>query len=137
MKVVLDTNYLVSALLFSTENLKWLRRAWQSGRIVLLVSRATADELLRVLQYPKFQLSAQEIEHLLADFLPWAEVVDVTEIPIDLPKMPDPKDVKFLVLAVAGKAEALVSGDKHILDVKGKLNDIMVFTLTEFKNNLP
>lgn len=136
MRVVLDSNCLVSALLFSTESLKWLRQAWQSGRIMPLVSRQTMDELLRVLQYPKFQLSVQEIEHLLADFLPWAEVVNVEQEPDGLPKISDPDDMKFLALAVAGKAEALVSGDKHILDVKDKLKDVLVLTLAELKDKL-
>ena len=136
MRLVLDSNCLVSALLFSTENLKWLRQAWQSGRIVPLVSRQTMDELLRVLQYPKFQLTDQDIEHLLADFLPWAEVVEVEQTPPDLPELADPDDVKFLALAVVAKAEALVSGDKHILNIKSKLNDIVVLTLAELKKKL-
>lgn len=136
MRVVLDSNCLISALLFSAENLKWLRQAWQSGRIVPLVSRATMDELLRVLQYPKFQLTPEDIEHLLADFLPWAEVVDVEQEPDGLPEISDSDDVKFLALAVAAKAAALVSGDKHILDVKGRLGSVLVLTLAELKEKL-
>lgn len=52
-RVVLDTNCVVSALLFSRGRLAWLRRAWQSGRVVPLVSRGTATKLIRVLAYPK------------------------------------------------------------------------------------
>ena len=137
MRVVIDTNCLVSALLLSAENLQWLRETWQSGHIVVpLVNRATMDELLRVLQYPKFQLTQQDIEHLLADFLPWAEVVEIKPTPPKLPKLSDQDDIKFLALAVTAEAEALVSGDKHILAVKGKLKNISVLTLAEFRHEL-
>ena len=136
MRVVIDTNCLVAALLFSSENLKWLRQAWQSGRIVPLLSRATLDELLRVLQYPKFQLTPEDIEHLLADFLPWAEVMQLTQPLSGLPDIADPDDTKFLALAVAAEAKVLVSGDKHVLAVKGKLKDIAVLTLADFKETL-
>ena len=136
MRVVIDTNCLVSALLFSTENLKWLRQAWQNGRIVPLVSRATLDELLRVLQYPKFQLTPEDIEHLLADFLPWAEVIQVSQPVSKLPDIADSDDIKFLALAITAEAQVLVSGDKHVLSVKGKLQDIEVLTLADFKEIL-
>ena len=43
---------------------------WQHGRCIPLVSQATAAELIRVLAYPKFKLSAAEREELLADYLP-------------------------------------------------------------------
>ena len=73
LRVVLDTNVLVSALLFSTGRLAWLREAWQQGAVVPLLGRETAEELLRVLRYPKFRLSRQEREELLADLLPYCE----------------------------------------------------------------
>jgi putative PIN family toxin of toxin-antitoxin system len=136
MRVVIDTNCLVSALLFSSGSLKWLREAWQNGNIIPLISRATMDELLRVLQYPKFKLTPQEIEHLLADFLPWAQVAEVQQTPSQLPKLSDPDNVKFLALAVIAKAEVLVSGDKDILAVKDKLKNISVLTMAEFKRRL-
>ena len=136
MRVVLDTNCLVSALLFSKESLSWLRNAWQGGRIVPLISRATMDELLRVLQYPKFHLTKEDIDYLLADFMPWAEVVEIKRAPSKLPELSDPDDVKFLVLAVTAKADALISGDKDILRAKGKLKDLPVLTLAEFRQRL-
>ncbi len=72
-RVVLDTNCLISALLFSTGRLAWLREGWQAGRFIPLVSRDTIGELIRVLAYPKFRLDAREQETLLADFLPFAD----------------------------------------------------------------
>ena len=69
-RVVLDTNCLVSALIFSRGCFAWLREAWQGGRCVPLASRDTVGELLRVLNYPKFKLSRDEQEALLAEFCP-------------------------------------------------------------------
>ena len=48
-RVVFDTNCIISALVFSKKKMAWLRYRWQSGEIVPLVSKDTANELLRVL----------------------------------------------------------------------------------------
>ena len=99
-RVVLDTNAVLSALLFTSGRLAWLRRAWQT-RLTPLVCKETAMELLRVLAYPKFGLSAVEQQDLLSEFLPYAEVVDLPSPWPDLPQCRDDKDQVFLVLAHA------------------------------------
>ena len=113
--VVFDTNVVLSALVFAGGRTALLRAAWQSGRCVALASQATVAELLRVLAYPKFKLSAAEREELLADYLPCCRSVHV---PARLPKLPqcrDPNDQMFIELAAIGSAEFLVSGDKDLL----------------------
>jgi len=72
-RVVLDTNVVVSALLFADGRLSWIRRAWQQGRIRPLICKKTTEELLGVPTYPKLKLNAAERGELLADFLPHAE----------------------------------------------------------------
>ena len=119
-RVVLDTNVAVSALLFASGRLAWLRSAWQEGLIRPLVSRATVTELLRVLAYPKFKLGAGEREELLADYLPWAETVQTPEDPPRMPACRDPFDLPFLILARAGKADALVTGVADLLALAGR-----------------
>lgn len=114
-RLVLDTNTIVSALLFPNGRVSWLRAAWQGGRFVPLISKATASELLRVLAYPKFKLTADEQQDLLGDYLPWCEVVDVKASKRTLPKCRDPADLPFLLLALAAKADGLISGDDDIL----------------------
>lgn len=114
-RVVLDTNVVLSALLFSKGRLAWLRQAWQHQRLQPLVCKETVSELLRVLAYPKFMLSAAEQQDLLADFLPYTEVLELPGSWPDLPVCRDEKDQVFLVLAHEGKAEALVTGDADIL----------------------
>ncbi len=116
-RVVLDTNVVVSALLFERGRLSWLRPSWMAGDFRPLVSHATAAELLRVLSYPKFHLTDQEIEALLGDFLPFSEPVDVTEVTKTLPPVRDHDDRIFLQLAEAGKAEFQVTGDQDLLTV--------------------
>lgn len=79
-RIVLDTNVLISALLFDGE-VVWLKEAWQLAAATPLASRATASELIRVLAYPKFPLSADEREAVLAEYLPWCESVAVRNRP--------------------------------------------------------
>lgn len=114
LRVVLDTNVLVSALLFPRSSLSWLRTAWQSGAIVPLADGETTRELLRVLCYPKFRLTEVEREDLLADYLPWCETIAAgTEVAI--PECRDPFDRPFLELALSGRADALATGDGDLL----------------------
>lgn len=120
-RVVLDTNLVLSALVFAHGRLAPLRQAWQQARCQPLVSTTTAGELVRVLAYPKFRLAPDEQRELLADYLPYCAAV---RIPAKHPKTPacrDPFDVPFLELAVAGRADYLVSGDKDLLALAGKL----------------
>lgn len=129
-QVVFDTNTVVSALLFSHGHLAWLREAWRTQRLVPLVSKQTTAELLRVLAYPKFQLNQSEREEVLADYLPFAEVVPLPDDPPDLLACRDPFDQPFIQLAAVAEADALVSGDKDILIMKEHL-PFVVLTPTE------
>lgn len=115
-RVVLDSNVVVSALLFSRGRLSVLRKSWHDARFCPLVSSVTVTELMRVLAYPKFKLTADEQRELLADYLPYCAVVQMPVVPPATPDCPDQYDVPFLELAVAGKASYLVTGDK---DLKG------------------
>jgi len=121
-RVVLDTNVVLSALLFGGAAATALRRAWQSHKVLPLVSKATTQELIRVLAYPKFRLGPDERQELLADYLPFVSVVRVPPVMAALPECRDPFDVPFLHLAKAGKAKALVSGDKDLLALSGRFS---------------
>ncbi|MBK7664187.1 MAG: putative toxin-antitoxin system toxin component, PIN family [Sterolibacteriaceae bacterium] len=116
-RVVLDTKVVLSALVFAQGRLAPLRHTWQDARCIPLVCRATTAELLRALSYPKFKLAGEEQRELLADYLPWCVTVGQ---PARRPKIPacrDPFDAPFLELAVAGKADYLVTGDKYLLSL--------------------
>lgn len=120
-RVVLDTNVVLSTLLFSQGRLAPLRHAWQQPALLPLVSRATTEELIRVLGYPKFKLNTQDRQELLADYLPYCITVAIPARPPKTPACRDPFDVPFLQLAVSGKADYLVTGDKDLLVLGGKL----------------
>jgi putative PIN family toxin of toxin-antitoxin system len=118
-RVVLDTNVVLSALLFVNGPVAGVRAGWQAARFAPLASTATAHELVRVLAYPKFRLSAAEQHELLSDVMPWMHVVEIPDPPPAVPACRDPHDAAFLHLAVAGKARALVSGDRDLLPLAG------------------
>lgn len=135
LRVVLDTNIVLSALLFSAGRLVWVRRAWQRQQIQPLVCRATANELLRVLAYPKFKLTEAEQKKLLADFLPYAEVVDLPDPWPDLPACRDEHDQVFLVLADVGEADCLVTGDGDLLAMRESCT-VRILTMDELHQQL-
>jgi hypothetical protein len=75
------------------------------------------DEYLRVLTYPKFKLSEEEINFLLyQQILPYFDVIDVQPGPGIIKK--DPEDDKFIWCAIAGKVKFIISGDRHLLALK-------------------
>lgn len=132
-RVVLDTNCVISALLFSKQNLAWLRHRWQNGHMTPLASIDTVRELIRVLNYPKFKLTKAEQELLLADFLPYTETITISHISEGLPHIRDPADQMFLVLAVIGNADIIVTGDADILAIKPSFEKIPIMTLAEYQ----
>ena len=118
LRVVFDTTVVVSALVFTTGRLNWLREHWREGDSVPLVSRDTLAELTRVLGYPKFRLSADDRWELLAEYLPYCEILKVARQCKFVCR--DANDQLFLDLAQAGKADLLVSGDRALLALAGE-----------------
>jgi uncharacterized protein len=117
-RVVFDTTTVVSALLFRNGRLGWLCQHWRDVGCVPLLSHATAAELIRVLGYPKFALSAADSRELLAEYLPYCDVIDPRERCEVVCR--DAKDQAFLDLAQSGRAGLLVSGDQDLLMLAGQ-----------------
>lgn len=118
IRAVFDTNVVLSALLFTDGQLAWLRTAWEKKLLTPIISKQTTEELLRVLGYPKFKLSKEERNDLLAEFLPFAEtfVLDTNQND-DVPLCSDKNDQMFLNLAYQSNIQFLVSGDKDLLEL--------------------
>lgn len=134
-RVVLDTNVVLSALVFARGLTAQLRSEWQAARLVPLVSSATVQELVRVLAYPKFQLDPAEQQELLADYLPYAQVVSMLKpLPV-VPDCRDALDLPFLHLAAAGRAAALVTGDADLLSL-GRVGRCVIVTPGAFLSSL-
>jgi putative PIN family toxin of toxin-antitoxin system len=115
MRVVLDTNMVLSALVFGGGLAGRLRMAWQTQEVLPLVNTDTAQELIRVLAYPKFHLSRQDQQQLLADYLPYSQTVNMPESMPPVPECRDSYDLMLMRLAVVGQASVLVSGDNDLL----------------------
>lgn len=118
LRVVFDTNAVISALVFTVGRLAWLRAHWRERRSAPLVSQGTAAELMWVLGYRKFKLSPDYQIELLSDYLSYCEIIGVTE---DCPiRCRDVKDQLFLDLAQSGNADLLVTGDEDLLALAGQ-----------------
>jgi uncharacterized protein len=134
-RVVLDTNIVLSALVFGGGNSARVRRAWQASAFTPLVSTATPQELVHVLAYPKFRLTVADQQELLADYLPHTTTVRIPDPPPNAAKCRDPFDMIFLHLAVAGKAKVLVTGDRDLLALAGQTK-FTILTLDAFIETL-
>ena len=120
LRVVLDTNVLISALVFESPGAVWLRNIWQESGIVPVVSKETVEELMRVLAYKKFALSEADQHDLLEDYLPYAETIAAPKTRARIPQCRDPNDEMFLRLAYAAKVDAIVTGDDNLLALAGE-----------------
>jgi len=129
VRVVLDTNVVVSALLFTGISSK-LVPLWEGGGITALVSRGILEEYLRVLSYPKFKLSEGDIKGLIQEeLLPYVDVVKPWRRLRAVDR--DPSDDKFVECAVAGKARVIISGDKDLLSI-GRYRKILIQSPAQF-----
>lgn len=113
IRYVFDTNTLISAVLFEhSQPGQTLRYALGHGHVLL--SSSTLQELAEVLQREKFEryVTASEREEFLAAFVDRALFLEPTE---SIQECRDPKDDKFLELAVSGEATYIISGDRDLL----------------------
>ena len=132
VKVVIDTNVLISGLLFGGTSGK-LIPLWQKRVIEPLASKEIIDEYLRVLTYPKFNLDEAEINYILyREILPYSDIIETPSKKAII--VEDPADDKFIHCALAGKAEYLITGDNHLQTLKIHKN-IQIISPSEFPKN--
>ena len=127
MRVVLDTNVFISAVLGG--RLGVIIDEWKAGKFTLIITDSIAREYLDVINRPKFKIPQNEIVATTDYLLQTAEFVTPQEeihvIVADL------TDNKFLEAAVAGKVNFIVSGDNHLLELKS-FSEIPIVTAREF-----
>ena len=121
LRVVIDTNVVLSALLFKSGAMAPIRDALQRGACVPVLSRETAEELIRVLAYPKFELDTAQHQTILPEYLPHCATLPHPKTRTKLPKCRDEDDQPFLLLAAASGADVLVTGDKDLLALQGQV----------------
>lgn len=127
VRVVLDTNILISALITRNTPPDRLYQAWLRGEIELVISDTQVAEIHDVLSRPRLRrfLDADEADVIVENIATRALII--TELPV-VNVSPDPKDNPVLASAIAGKAELIVSGDKkHMLDL-GEIEGIPIVT---------
>ncbi len=115
MKVILDTNVIVSGIFWKGTSEKVLY-ALANGKFKLVISSGIITEIIKTLMNFKIRLSFEEILLWLSILLWKAELVEPEER-VDVIK-DDPDDNKFIEAAIEGNADYIVSQDKHLLNIK-------------------
>ena len=119
LKVVLDTNVLISAILFGGKPRQILEKAIR-GEIRLCLSEPILEELKGVLQRPKFDYSPEMIQFILTELMGIADFVNPSET-IDV-VLEDPDDNRILECGVEAGANYIITGDSHLLKLSRYLN---------------
>ncbi|MCC6455445.1 MAG: putative toxin-antitoxin system toxin component, PIN family [Caldilineaceae bacterium] len=134
MRVVIDTNVFVSALLSPTGVPNQIFHYWELSYFDLLVSQESLDELERVLHYPKIRKRLRSTEEELAEFVNifQEKALMVTRQETITVITADVSDNLYLEIGLAGHADYVVSGDQHLLRLK-KYRGISIITPTEFQ----
>lgn len=116
--MVIDTNVVLDLLHFDDATARPLRLALEAGRVRCAVAEATLGELRRVLAYPEFGLDEARQAELFARYQTLAVAAAATAAVPGLPRCSDPDDQKFIELAAAVQAQALVSKDRAVLKLR-------------------
>ena len=129
-RVVLDANVIISFLLTQGEIISSIFNSWEKEEFDLLTSEEIFAEIETVLEYEKIKrlINPWEKAALLEKLKLQAEFV---KIKTRLDVLPDQKDNKYLECAVDGWADFIVSGDKHLLNLK-EYREIKILTPREF-----
>jgi putative PIN family toxin of toxin-antitoxin system len=120
VRVVLDTNIIVSAFLVALGTPARIVAAWRRGVFELVVSPALLAEYEEVLNYDRLRrrhrMTPEQIALEVQDIESLAIVVEPDAVPSVIEA--DPDDDEVLACALAGEAEYIVSGDPHLLDLR-------------------
>ena len=129
MKVVVDTNVLISAAVAGRNPEKVLVFIVNSSKIEWLVSVEILAEYKEVLSRPRLKLAEAQQQR-------WFKVIDTAtrlidvDIEVDLPR--DRKDAKFIACALAGNANFLITGDRDFTEVDS-LGETRIISVSLFK----
>jgi uncharacterized protein len=135
MKVVLDTNILIQSVISSQGRANQILNILRRGEFEFIVSEAVLQEYSTVLTYPRIQALTKKTDSYITEFI--QDLRDFATIVH--PKMTltivenDPTDNKFFECAVAGRADYIVSSNKHLLDI-GEYRRVRVVTPEFFRD---
>lgn len=136
VRIVLDTNVIVSGFISPSGPPAKLLAAWLDGDFWLVTSDFQLDELGRVLMYDRLRerVSSGQAEDFLRNIPARSDVIGDKLPDIDLSS--DPDDNRILATAVAGNADLIVSGDKNDMISLGRVGGIVIVTAGEALNRL-
>lgn len=117
MKVILDTNVLISGIFFPFGPPRQILLHWEQDKFALVISNEIFDEYSRTTEIIQAQYPDTDITRTLNLVLVNSEICEPE--PLLQPVCADPKDDKFIACAVVSKTKIIVSGDKHLLAVSG------------------
>lgn len=135
MRVVLDTNVLLSGLMFPEGAPGRVVAAWREARVDLVISVHQLAEIGRALAYPKIRRNLgwddRRIEQFIRQLYVRAEIVDLSGASVEVPL--DPDDAPILATLVAAKADVLITGDSDLLALRERY---AIHTTAEFVRKL-
>lgn len=131
MRIILDTNVLISGVFFAGPPYEILK-AWRDGKMSLVISPEILEEYHRVGKALEKKFPSADITPMLGLLAVKAEMRRVPELPERICE--DPDDDKFIACAMATKTGIIISGDKQLLAVSG-YSDIKVITPRAFLND--
>jgi putative PIN family toxin of toxin-antitoxin system len=135
MRVVLDTNVLLSGLMYPAGAPGIIVRAWREARFDLVLTVEQLTEIGRVLGYPKIRKILKwdraRVERFLKQMYLRSELIDISGVAVSVPR--DSGDSFILAALVAGEAECIVSGDTDLLALRDRY---AIVTPAEFVRRL-
>jgi putative PIN family toxin of toxin-antitoxin system len=135
MRIVLDTNVLLSGLMLPTSGPGQIINAWRLAQFDLVLSQPMLNEIARVLTYPKIRKRLcwddKAIQRFILLLRFKAEIVDISLTKINVPA--DPADNPILATLIAAHAEYLITGDQDLLVLR---QNYPILTPTEFAKKL-
>jgi putative PIN family toxin of toxin-antitoxin system len=132
LRVVLDTNVLVSAIISEGKSRELLRKGI-TNQFALVTSDLILKELITVLRRPKFKTSENEIQRIILALTRSADIIDVKS-KFSAVKQ-DPKDDMIINTAYDGNADVIVSGDNHLLELEN-FKGIKIITVQSLLSTL-
>ena len=122
LRVVFDTNVAVAILVFGDPQLKALAARWNGGELQAVADAETIAEFDRVLRYPELKLDEAAALAMSLDYRARCDMIpDAPHAPASLPRCADPDDQMFLCLAERSGAHWLLTRDKALLEMRGKV----------------
>lgn len=133
MRIVLDANIFVSALISSKGNPAKVVDKWLAGQFDVLISQPIIDEILRVTNYKRIQKKYAKVRENRLEFVELIITQGIWEEPLEKLTIvsADESDNRYVECAISGNAQYIVSGDEHLLDV-GEYNGIVIVNPATF-----